>query len=169
MCLNLNVLYVEFDLEKDFNNKINLVYKVFLVLLENIEDLFFDELEEVMVDSVYDWLDVDSIIYCLGVEEDEYLLWDYFYMIVNSYFVFLFELCLIKGFNLLVMEKILLFVCVILGSEFMVINVNMLLIESVIILSLFIEGFSFFGVEIVLLLCFEKGFDDLEVFFEEVN
>ena len=60
------------------------------------------------------------------------------------------ELRLVKGFNPLVMEKVLPFVCVIPDSELLAINVNTLPNESAIILSSLIDGLSLSGAESVL-------------------
>lgn len=168
-CLNLNALHVKPDQQTDPNNKTNPAHKALLALLENIENLPTDESEEAMADSVFDWLDADSITYRSGAEEDEYLSRKYPYMTANSYFASTSELRLVKGFNPLVMEKILPFVCVIPGSELLQINVNTLPVESAIILSSLIDGLSLSGAEAVLSSRPQDGYDDLEAFFEEVN
>ena len=60
-CLNLNALRTKPVQQTGSANKTNPAHKALLALLENIEDLPADESEEAMADSVYDWLDEDSI------------------------------------------------------------------------------------------------------------
>ena len=90
-------------------------------------------------------------------------------MTANSFFASTSELRLVKGFNPLVMEKVLPFVCVIPDSELLAINVNTLPNESAIILSSLIDGLSLSGAESVLSSRPEEGFDDMNAFFEQVN
>ena len=168
-CLNLNALRTKPVQQTGSANKTNPAHKALLALLENIEDLPADESEEAMADSVYDWLDEDSITYRSGAEEDEYLSRKYPYMTANSFFASTSELRLVKGFNPLVMEKVLPFVCVIPDSELLAINVNTLPNESAIILSSLIDGLSLSGAESVLSSRPEEGFDDMNAFFEQVN
>ena len=104
-CLNLNALGVEPD--PNSTNKTNPAHKALFAILENIEDLPSDESEEGMADSVFDWLDKNSITYRSGAEEGEYLSRQFPYMTANSLFASVSELRLIKGFNPLVMEKVL--------------------------------------------------------------
>ncbi|WP_404342203.1 type II secretion system minor pseudopilin GspK [Pseudoalteromonas mariniglutinosa] len=167
-CLNLNALRAK-PLQSDNTNKTNPAHKALLALLENIEDLPADESEEAMADSVYDWLDENSITYRSGAEEDEYLSRKFPYMTANSSFASLSELRLVKGFNPLVMEKILPYVCVIPGSELLAINVNTLNPEHGIILSSLIDGLSVSAAQSVLSSRPDKGFDNIEEFFEQVN
>ncbi|EWH04047.1 general secretion pathway protein GspK [Pseudoalteromonas lipolytica SCSIO 04301] len=168
-CLNLNALRTKPVQQTGSANKTNPAHKALLALLENIEDLPADESEEAMADSVYDWLDEDSITYRSGAEEDEYLSRKYPYMTANSFFASTSELRLVKGFNPLVMEKVLPFICVIPDSELLAINVNTLPNESAIILSSLIDGLSLSGAESVLSSRPEEGFDDMNAFFEQVN
>ena len=166
-CLNLNALRAE----APANGKVktNLAHTALLELLKNIEDLPADESEESMADSVYDWLDQDSITYRSGAEEDEYSSRDYPYLTANNYFASTSELRLIRGFNPLVMEKLLPFVCVIPGSELLAINVNTLDPEHALLLSAFIDGLEESGAQSVLAARPEEGFSDIEEFFEQIN
>lgn len=66
-CLNLNALGVEPD--PNSGNKTNPAHKALFAILENIDDLPSDESEEGMADSVFDWLDENSITYRSGAEE----------------------------------------------------------------------------------------------------
>ncbi|MBB1387177.1 type II secretion system minor pseudopilin GspK [Pseudoalteromonas sp. SG45-5] len=165
-CLNLNALAVEPD--KNSANKTNPAHKALFTLLENIEDLSANESEEAMADSVFDWLDANSITYRSGAEEGEYLSQKFPYLTANSLFASTSELRLIKGFNPLVMEKILPYVCVIPGSTLLSININTLAPEQALILSAFIDELSLSGAEAVIAARPKTGFDSKEVFFEQV-
>ena len=165
-CLNLNALAVEPD--KNSANKTNPAHKALFTLLENIEDLSANESEEAMADSVFDWLDANSITYRSGAEEGEYLSQKFPYLTANSLFASTSELRLIKGFNPLVMEKILPYVCVIPGSTLLSININTLTPEQALLLSAFIDELSLSGAEAVIAARPEAGFDSKEVFFEQV-
>ncbi|ATC83722.1 type II secretion system minor pseudopilin GspK [Pseudoalteromonas agarivorans] len=166
-CLNLNALGEAPD--PNSTSKTNPAHKVLFALLENIEDLPAEESEEAMADSVFDWLDENSITYRSGAEEDEYLSRDYPYMSANSLFASPSELRLVKGFNPLVMEKVLPFVCVIPGSPLLSINVNTLLPEQALILSAMIDELSLSGAEAVIAARPETGFDSVDEFFSEVQ
>ncbi|MFY8329068.1 type II secretion system minor pseudopilin GspK [Pseudoalteromonas sp. ZZD1] len=166
-CLNLNALRAKAP--TDGKTKTNPAHKALLALLENIEDLPSDESEETMADSVYDWLDQDNITYRSGAEEDEYSSRDFPYLTANNYFASTSELRLIRGFNPLVMEKILPFVCVIPGSELLAINVNTLDPEHALLLSALIDGLEESGAQSVLSARPEEGFGDIEEFFEQIN
>ncbi|KPV97230.1 MULTISPECIES: type II secretion system minor pseudopilin GspK [unclassified Pseudoalteromonas] len=166
-CLNLNALGEAPD--SNSTSKTNPAHKALFALLENIEDLPAEESEEAMADSVFDWLDENSITYRSGAEEDEYLSRDYPYMSANSLFASPSELRLVKGFNPLVMEKVLPFVCVIPGSPLLSINVNTLLPEQALILSAMIDELSLSGAEAVIAARPETGFDSVDEFFSEVQ
>lgn len=166
-CLNLNALGEAPD--PNSTSKTNPAHKALFALLENIEDLPAEESEEAMTDSVFDWLDENSITYRSGAEEDEYLSRDYPYMSANSLFASPSELRLVKGFNPLVMEKVLPFVCVIPGSPLLSINVNTLLPEQALILSAMIDELSLSGAEAVIAARPETGFDSVDEFFSEVQ
>ncbi|CAM4405965.1 type II secretion system minor pseudopilin GspK [Pseudoalteromonas ostreae] len=167
-CLNLNALRVKAP-QAGSTDKTNPAHTALLALLENIEDLPAEESEEAMADSVYDWLDEDSITYRSGAEEDEYLSRKSPYMTANSFFASSSELRLVKGFNPLVMEKILPYVCVIPGSELLAINVNTIVPEQALLLSALIDGLSESGAQSVLSVRPEEGFNNIEEFFEQVN
>lgn len=166
-CLNLNALGVEPD--PNSANKTNPAHKALFAILENIEDLPSDESEEGMADSVFDWLDKNSITYRSGAEEGEYLSRQFPYMTANSLFASVSELRLIKGFNPLVMEKVLPFVCVIPGSTLLSINVNTVTAEQALLLSGLIDELSVSGAEAVIAARPEDGFDNIEEFFESVQ
>lgn len=176
-CLNLNALRAAPSLNLggdgtdtgNTSNKTNPAHKALFALLENIEELPIDESEEAMADSVFDWLDKNSITYRSGAEEDEYLSRDFPYLTANNYFASVSELRLIKGFNPLVMEKILPYVCVIPGSELLAINVNTIDPEHGLLLSALIDGLSESGAQSVLASRPEAGYDDLNEFFEQAN
>jgi len=165
-CLNLNALGVEPD--PNSGNKTNPAHKALFAILENIDDLPSDESEEGMADSVFDWLDENSITYRSGAEEGEYLSRQFPYMTANSLFASVSELRLIKGFNPLVMEKVLPFVCVIPGSTLLSINVNTITEEQALLLSGLIDELSVSGAQAVIAARPENGFDNIEEFFESV-
>jgi len=166
-CLNLNALGVEPD--PNSTNKTNPAHKALFAILENIEDLPSDESEEGMADSVFDWLDKNSITYRSGAEEGEYLSRQFPYMTANSLFASVSELRLIKGFNPLVMEKVLPYVCVIPGSTLLSINVNTVTAEQALLLSGLIDELSVSGAQAVIAARPENGFDNIEEFFESVQ
>ncbi|GAA60846.1 general secretion pathway protein K [Pseudoalteromonas sp. BSi20652] len=166
-CLNLNALAIEPDTNSV--SKTNPAHRALFALLENIEDLPTDESEEAMADSVFDWLDEDSITYRSGAEEDEYLSRKFPYMTANSLFASTSELRLVKGFNPLVMEKVLPYVCVIPGSTLLSINVNTVIPEQALILSALIDELSLSGAEAVVAARPQTGFDTIDEFFEQVK
>ena len=166
-CLNLNALGAEPD--PNSTNKTNPAHKALFAILENIEDLPSDESEEGMADSVFDWLDKNSITYRSGAEEGEYLSRQFPYMTANSLFASVSELRLIKGFNPLVMEKVLPYVCVIPGSTLLSINVNTVTEEQALLLSGLIDELSVSGAQAVIAARPENGFDNIEEFFESVK
>ena len=166
-CLNLNALGAEPD--PNSTNKTNPAHKALFAILENIEDLPSDESEEGMADSVFDWLDKNSITYRSGAEEGEYLSRQFPYMTANSLFASVSELRLIKGFNPLVMERVLPYVCVIPGSTLLSINVNTVTEEQALLLSGLIDELSVSGAQAVIAARPENGFDNIEEFFESVK
>ncbi|ASM52611.1 MULTISPECIES: type II secretion system minor pseudopilin GspK [Pseudoalteromonas] len=166
-CLNLNAIAVEPDLNSA--SKTNPAHKALFALLENIEDLPAQESEETMADSVFDWLDENSITYRSGAEEGEYLSRQFPYMTANSLFASTSELRLVKGFNPLVMEKVLPYVCVIPGSTLLSINVNTLAAEQALILSTLIDELSVSGAEAVIAARPDAGFESKAAFFEQVQ
>nr|WP_306287633.1 type II secretion system minor pseudopilin GspK [Pseudoalteromonas sp. WY3] len=166
-CLNLNAIAVEPDLNSA--SKTNPAHKALFTLLENIEDLPAQESEETMADSVFDWLDENSITYRSGAEEGEYLSRQFPYMTANSLFASTSELRLVKGFNPLVMEKVLPYVCVIPGSTLLSINVNTLAAEQALILSTLIDELSVSGAEAVIAARPDAGFESKAAFFEQVQ
>lgn len=166
-CLNLNAIAVEPDLNSA--SKTNPAHNALFALLENIEDLPAQESEETMADSVFDWLDENSITYRSGAEEGEYLSRQFPYMTANSLFASTSELRLVKGFNPLVMEKVLPYVCVIPGSTLLSINVNTLAAEQALILSTLIDELSVSGAEAVIAARPDAGFESKAAFFEQVQ
>jgi general secretion pathway protein K len=166
-CLNLNALAQTPD--SNSAEKTNPAHKALFALLENIEDLPSDESEEAMADSVFDWLDEDSVTYRSGAEEDEYLSRQSPYMTANSLFASTSELRLVKGFNPLVMEKVLPYVCVIPGNQALVINVNTILPEHALLLSALIDNLTESGADAVIAARPEAGFDTKDEFFEQVQ
>ncbi|MCO7201647.1 MULTISPECIES: type II secretion system minor pseudopilin GspK [Pseudoalteromonas] len=174
-CLNLNALRAKS--QTNGNNQggqqiggknTNPAHAALLELLKNIEDLPSNESEEALADSVYDWLDEDSITYRSGAEEDEYMSNQTPYLTANNLMASVSELRVIKGFNPLVMEKIKPYVCVIPGSEELAVNVNTILPEQALLLSALIPGLSKSGAEAIISARPKKGFTDINEFYTEV-
>lgn len=165
-CLNLNALAVEPDLNSV--NKTNPAHNALLIMLKNLDDMPSEETEEAMADSVFDWLDEDSITYRSGAEDDEYLSRQFPYMAANHLFASVSELRLVKGFNPLMMEKMLPYVCVIPQSTVLSINVNTVTEEQALLLSGLIDELSVSGAQAVIAARPETGFDNKEAFFEQV-
>ncbi|WP_046007044.1 type II secretion system minor pseudopilin GspK [Pseudoalteromonas rubra] len=166
-CLNLNALRNKPQQNSGGRNNTNPAHKALLELLKNIEDLPSEESEEAMADSVYDWLDDDSITFRSGAEEDEYMSLRTPYLTANNLFASVSELRIIKGFNPLVMEKLLPYVCVIPGSTELAINVNTIQPEQALLLSALMEGLSQSGAEAIISARPEKGFDSVQDFYAE--
>ncbi|MCG9759192.1 MULTISPECIES: type II secretion system minor pseudopilin GspK [Pseudoalteromonas] len=174
-CLNLNALRAKSQTNgndqgsKQVGGKnTNPAHAALLELLKNIEDLPSNESEEALADSVYDWLDEDSITYRSGAEEDEYMSNQTPYLTANNLMASVSELRVIKGFNPLVMEKIKPYVCVIPGSEELAVNVNTILPEQALLLSALIPGLSKSGAEAIISARPKKGFTDINEFYTEV-
>ncbi|MBQ4813809.1 general secretion pathway protein GspK [Pseudoalteromonas luteoviolacea] len=169
-CLNLNALRAPKDQNaKGSRTATNPAHKALLELLKNIEDLPSQESEEAMADSVYDWLDEDSITFRSGAEEDEYMSRQMPYMTANNLMASESELRVIKGFNPLVMEKLLPYVCVIPGNTELSINVNTVLPEQALLISALIDGLELSGAEAVIAARPEEGFDNLQDFITEAK
>ncbi|PAY01354.1 general secretion pathway protein GspK [Pseudoalteromonas sp. HM-SA03] len=174
-CLNLNALRAKSQTNgndqggRQIGGKnTNPAHAALLELLKNIEDLPSNESEEALADSVYDWLDEDSITYRSGAEEDEYMSNQTPYLTANNLMASVSELRVIKGFNPLVMEKIKPYVCVIPGSEELAVNVNTILPEQALLLSALITGLSKSGAEAIISARPKKGFTDINEFYTEV-
>ncbi|QUI64967.1 type II secretion system minor pseudopilin GspK [Pseudoalteromonas sp. A22] len=174
-CLNLNALRAKSQTNgndqggRQIGGKnTNPAHAALLELLKNIEDLPSNESEEALADSVYDWLDEDSITYRSGAEEDEYMSNQMPYLTANNLMASVSELRVIKGFNPLVMEKIKPYVCVIPGSEELAVNVNTILPEQALLLSALIPGLSKSGAEAIISARPKKGFTDINEFYTEV-
>ncbi|CAM3888585.1 MULTISPECIES: type II secretion system minor pseudopilin GspK [Pseudoalteromonas] len=174
-CLNLNALRAKSQTNgndqggRQIGGKnTNPAHAALLELLKNIEDLPSNESEEALADSVYDWLDEDSITYRSGAEEDEYMSNQTPYLTANNLMASVSELRVIKGFNPLVMEKIKPYVCVIPGSEELAVNVNTILPEQALLLSALIPGLSKSGAEAIISARPKKGFTDINEFYTEV-
>ena len=140
-----------------------------LALLKEVEDLPTQESEEAMADSVFDWLDEDSITMRSGAEEDEYLSRDIPYLTANNFFADISELRLVKGFNPLAMQKLMPYVCVIPDNEVFALNVNTITEEQALLLAAMIEGLSESAAQSVISARPEEGFDSVADFVNEVT
>ncbi|WP_440054324.1 type II secretion system minor pseudopilin GspK [Pseudoalteromonas sp. T1lg65] len=174
-CLNLNALRAAPDNQNNNQrsqqtgaSNTNAAHGALLELLKNIEDLPSNESEEALADSVYDWVDEDSITYRSGAEEDEYMSRQMPYLTANSLFASLSELRVVKGFNPLVMEKLQPYVCVIPGNTELSINVNTIKAEQALLLSALLPGLSKSGAEAVIAARPEEGFEDINGFYTEL-
>jgi general secretion pathway protein K len=168
-CLNLNALAAPKDNNQSGKTiKTNIAHAALLELLKNIEDLPLEESEDALADSLYDWVDKDSITFGSGAEEDEYMSRQTPYLTANNLLASVSELRVIKGFNPLVMEKLLPYVCVIPGNIELKINVNTIKPEQALLLSALVEGLSESGAEAVISARPEKGFDTVDEFYTEV-
>jgi general secretion pathway protein K len=133
-CLNLNA--VRFEPQNNGGTQtFNEAHKTLEALLDLIPDLPIEESKETLADSVYDWLDVDSMPKRQGVEEGEYMSYSIPYMTANNYFASVSELRLVRGFNPIVVEKLKPYVCVIPQSDTFKINVNTLQAEQSLLLA----------------------------------
>lgn len=133
-CLNLNA--VRFEPQNNGGTQtFNEAHKTLEALLDLIPDLPMEESKETLADSVYDWLDVDSMPKRQGVEEGEYMSYSIPYMTANNYFASVSELRLVRGFNPIVVEKLKPYVCVIPQSDTFKINVNTLQAEQSLLLA----------------------------------
>ena len=104
-CLNLNA--VRFEPQNNGGTQtFNEAHKALEALLDLIPDLPLEESKETLADSVYDWLDEDSMPKRQGVEEGEYMSYSIPYMTANNYFASVSELRLVRGFNPIVVEKL---------------------------------------------------------------
>ncbi len=168
-CLNLNALRAEPSSAQGGYVKTNPAHKVLLELLKEIDDLPMQESEEAMADSVFDWLDEDSITMRSGAEEDEYLSRDVPYLTANNFFADVSELRLVKGFNPLAMQKLMPYVCVIPDNEIFALNVNTITEEQALLLSAMVEGLSESAAQSVISARPEEGFDTLADFANEVT
>ncbi|WP_105214939.1 MULTISPECIES: type II secretion system minor pseudopilin GspK [unclassified Pseudoalteromonas] len=168
-CLNLNALRAEPQTQNGGYVKSNPAHQALLALLKEIDDLPSDESEEAMADSVFDWVDEDSITMRSGAEEDEYLSRDVPYLTANNFFADFSELRLVKGFNPLAMRKLAPYVCVIPGSEVFALNVNTITEDQALLLAAMIEGLDESSAQSVISARPEKGFDSLSDFVNEVT
>ncbi|GAP74381.1 Putative type II secretion system protein K [Pseudoalteromonas sp. THAF3] len=168
-CLNLNALRAEPSAAEGGFVKSNPAHKALLALLKEVEELPAQESEEAMADSVFDWLDEDSITMRSGAEEDEYLSRDVPYLTANNFFADISELRLVKGFNPLVMQKIAPYVCVIPDDELFSINVNTITEDQALLLAAMVNGLSESGAQAVIAARPDEGFDELNEFTTEVK
>lgn len=139
-CLNLNA----FRAKSDANSvdKLPEIHGVFLRLLEKldeVESLPLENSREELADTLLDWLDKDDNRRPEGAEEDEYLSREIPYLTANHFLASISELRTIKGFNPLVVERLLPYVCIIPGSDLFEINVNTILPEQAHLLAALLE------------------------------
>lgn len=136
-CLNLNAL--RFEDPNNTSQRFNDAHKTLEALLKAIPELPLEESEETLADSVYDWLDADSIPKRQGVEEGEYMSYDVPYMTANHFFASVSELRLIHGFNPLVVKKLEPYVCVLPQNDTFKLNVNTIESEQSLLLAAMLD------------------------------
>jgi general secretion pathway protein K len=169
-CLNLNALAEPSSNEDKNNNEgKNPAHRALLFLLQNIEELGNEESEETLADSVYDWIDEDSITTRSGAEEDEYMSLSTPYLTANNLLSSVSELRVIKGFNPLVLEKLLPYVCVIPGYTGLKLNVNTIKSEQALLLSAIVPELSQSAAEAAISARPEKGYEKVADFLEELT
>lgn len=173
-CLNLNALAETKSTTSNNNNAQTTnsrqkAHEALLFLLQNIEELGNEESEETLADSVYDWIDKDSITTRSGAEEDDYMSLSTPYLAANTLLSSVSELRVIKGFNPLVLEKLLPYVCVIPGYTELLINVNTIKSEQALLLSAIVPNLSLSGAEAVIAARPENGFEKVADFEAELT
>lgn len=174
-CLNLNALAEPKTTTSNpstpapATNSRQKAHEALLYLLQNIEELGNEESEETLADSVYDWVDKDSITTRSGAEEDEYMSLTTPYLAANTLLSSLSELRVIKGFNPIVLEKLQPYVCVIPDYTELLINVNTIKPEQALLLSAIVEDLSLSGAEAVIAARPEKGFEKVADFEAELT
>lgn len=111
------------------------VMVVFYIMLFVFEvDGIDDYIVDIVRDSLVDWIDFDDNMCFYGVEDSEYELKEFFYLVVNGVMVFKLEFCIVNGVLVNWLNEVMFFVCVIFGVEIMVINVNIIEEDNVVLL-----------------------------------
>ena len=166
-CLNLNALRFQDD-NNTSGREFNPAHKTLEKLLDLIEDLPMEESKEALADAVYDWLDANSMPKRQGVEEGEYMAYDIPYMTANHFMASVSELRLIRGFNPLVVDKLLPYVCVIPQSDLFKLNVNTIESEQAALLAAALDT-SVSEAENIISKRPDDGWDELSKFVNEAN
>ena len=139
-CLNLNAFRAK--PENGSADKVPEVHGVFLRLLEKLDEedtLPIENSQDELADALLDWIDEDDNRRPEGAEEDEYLSREIPYLTANHFLASISELRTIKGFNPLIVERLLPYVCIIPGSDLFEINVNTILPEQAALLAAFLD------------------------------
>jgi len=139
-CLNLNAFRAK--PKTSSADKLPEIHGVFIKLLEELDQLDSLPLEnsqDELADSLLDWIDEDDNRRPEGAEEDEYLSREIPYLTANHFLASISELRTIKGFNPLIVERILPYVCIIPGSDLFEINVNTILPEQASLLAALLD------------------------------
>lgn len=139
-CLNLNAFRAK--PENGSADKVPEVHGVFLRLLEKLDEedtLPIENSQEELADALLDWIDEDDNRRPEGAEEDEYLSREIPYLTANHFLASISELRTIKGFNPLIVERLLPYVCIIPGTDLFEINVNTILPEQASLLAAFLD------------------------------
>lgn len=139
-CLNLNAFRAK--PENGSADKVPEVHGVFLRLLEKLDEedtLPIENSQEELADALLDWIDEDDNRRPEGAEEDEYLSREIPYLTANHFLASISELRTIKGFNPLIVERLLPYVCIIPGTDLFEINVNTILAEQASLLAALLD------------------------------
>jgi general secretion pathway protein K len=139
-CLNLNAFRAK--PKTSSADKLPEIHGVFLKLLEKLDDedsLPLENSRDELADTLLDWIDEDDNRRPEGAEEDEYLSREIPYLTANHFLASISELRTIKGFNPLIVQRILPYVCIIPGSDLFEINVNTILPEQASLLAALLD------------------------------
>ncbi|KPV96869.1 putative type II secretion system protein K [Pseudoalteromonas sp. P1-9] len=166
-CLNLNALRFV-DPNNASTRNFNEAHKTLEALLDIIPDLPMEESKEALADSVFDWLDEDSMPKRQGVEEGEYMSYSIPYMTANNLFASVSELRLIRGFNPIIVEKLKPYVCVIPQYDEFKVNVNTLQPEQSLLLAAMLD-ISESQAETIISQRPNEGWDDLNKFINDAK
>lgn len=168
-CLNLNALrYVDPNNANASTQNFNEAHKTLEALLDLIPDLPMEESKEALADSVFDWLDADSMPKRQGVEEGEYMSYSIPYMTANNFFASTSELRLLRGFNPLMVEKLKPYVCVIPQYDEFKVNVNTLQAEQSLLLAAMLN-ISESQAETIISQRPDEGWDELSKFINDAK
>jgi general secretion pathway protein K len=168
-CLNLNAFRAKPAANQ--TSKLPEIHGVFLKLLEKLDEidsLPIENTQEELADSLLDWIDEDDSRRPEGAEEDEYLSREVPYLTANHFLASTSELRTIKGFNPLVVERLLPYICIIPNSDLFEINVNTITSEQATLLAALLDTDNSIAEEIISARE-PEGWSDIERFKSDAN
>jgi len=168
-CLNLNAFRAKPEASQ--SDKVPQIHGVFLRLLEkldNTDSLPLENTQDELADTLLDWIDKDDNRRPEGAEEDEYLSREIPYLTANHYLASISELRTIKGFNPLIVERLLPYICIIPDSDLFEINVNTILPEQASLLAALLETETDIA-EQILAERDPEGWSDIDKFVSDAN